>query len=108
MRNGALPFSRRAGGSSFSVGREAGYAAPVRTSSRRLPVLLLLAPLSGCAHAEGDAPADRLIGEPSRPPPQTPYDPRCAGSSEPGPDPVSDLVRLTTACAASAGLEAVT
>ncbi|MCK6587780.1 MAG: hypothetical protein HUU21_04735 [Polyangiaceae bacterium] len=65
----------------------------------RTPTLLvLLAALSGCAHTEEDAPAAS----------PKPYDPTCAASFQPSLDTASDLVRLTAACAAPAGLEAVT
>lgn len=84
----------------FSSGRDAGYAAPVRT--RTLLVLLAATALSGCAHTEGDAPSETPSAEPP------PYDPSCAESFQPSVETASDLVRLTSACAAPAGLEAVT
>jgi hypothetical protein len=69
----------------------------VRT--RTLPGLILLAgTLFGCIPAEGDARIESPSAEPNAA--------NCAGSFEPGFDPVSDLARLTAACAA--GLQAVT
>lgn len=84
---------------------------------------IALAALTGCAHTETEAAAadrgaEHVRAETGyraqnqtqkpRPEPPPPYDPACASSFEPGAEPAADLVRLTSACAASAGLVAVT
>jgi hypothetical protein len=87
------------------AGRQAGYAAPVRTRTwSGLVLFTALSALSGCAHAEGDARVDNASNASNASP--EPSDPDCAASFQPSLDTASDLVRLTAAC--GAGLEAVT
>ena len=78
-----------------------------------LAVGLAFATLSGlgCAHPQAAtnpapaAPAPTAAATPEAP---AAFDPACASSFEPGLDPASDLARLAAACAAPAGLKAVT
>ena len=100
-------------GASFTRGPEAppfpradrpATLPPVRTRSTIGLLLLAGAALcSGCINGEENAPAESPQG-----PEPPPYDPACSSTFQPGLDPASDLVRLTSACAASAGLKAVT
>jgi len=64
----------------------------------RTLLVLLAGALFGCLPAEGDARIESPSAEPNAA--------SCSASFEPGFDPVSDLARLTAACAAD--LEAVT